>query len=201
MSTGLPAGSGPTYGELLDAADTGNEQALEQLFRTLYADLHRLAEHKLRSAAPMTLGATTLLHEAYLDIAKREHLAFRNEGSFLSYAARAMRGLVVDYARRRQALKRGRQFEVTLLEQSAPAQLDTGSLERLSDALDELARLDRELAELVDLHFFCGYSFTEIAALRNTSERTIQRAWRKARMLLHESVLEHAPAESPHPTG
>ena len=192
-----------SYSDLLNAADAGSEQALERLFSLLYAELHRLAEHSLRRmAAPMTVSATTLLHEAYLNIAQRERLAFPNEGSFLSYASRAMRGLVVDYARKRQALKRGRQFEVTLLEDHVTpevALLDARDLERLSDALDELGKLDRRLAELVDLHFFCGYSFGEIAQLRNASERTVQRDWRKARMLLHESVLEQLPTGTDYP--
>jgi RNA polymerase sigma factor (TIGR02999 family) len=184
-----------TLNELFTAAEAGSEQAIEQLFAALYGELHRLAEHNLRNAgAPATLGATTLLHEAYLNISHRDELAFPNEGSFLSYASRAMRGLVVDYARKRRALKRGKQFEVTLLDdQAASGELNADELERLSDALDELARLDRQLSELVDLHFFCGYTFAEIARGRGVSERTVQRDWRKARVLLHESVLTREP--------
>jgi RNA polymerase sigma factor (TIGR02999 family) len=188
----------PPFEKLVTSAQAGSAAAMEALFAALYHELHRLAEHNLRNAhAPATLGATTLLHEAYMNIARREQLAFPNEGSFLSYASRAMRGLVIDYARRRRALKRGSHFEVTLLEdQAAAAPADADELERLSDALDELAQIDQKLAELVDLHFFCGYAFTEIARLRQVSERTVQRDWRKARMLLHAGLLDAASVDT-----
>jgi RNA polymerase sigma factor (TIGR02999 family) len=179
---------------LMNAAEEGNPQAGEQLFAALYDELHRLAEHNLRrGGAPSTLGATTLLHEAYLNLADREGLAFPDRARFLSYAARAMRGLVIDYARRRQALKRGRQFEITLVGNETPAKgiaTSAEELERVGDALDELTALEPALAQLVDLHFFAGYTFGEIAALRGISERTVQRDWRKARLLLQKTLLE-----------
>jgi len=163
----------------------------------LYDELHRLAESSLRRAgAPLTLGTTTLLHEAYLNIAGRENVAFIDRSRFLAYASRAMRGLVIDYARSRRALKRGQQFEITLAndneQSSGEAMEKAAELERLGDALDELADLEPALAELVDLHFFCGFSFGEIAGLRQVSERTVQRDWRKARLLLHGALLDDA---------
>ena len=185
-------------GELLSAADEGDPRAGEQLFAALYDELHRLAEHNLRrSGAPYTLGATTLLHEAYLNLADREDLAFPDRARFLGYAARAMRGLVIDYARRQQALKRGRQFEITLIGNEAPAeemQKSVQELESVGDALEELATLEPALAQLVDLHFFAGYTFGEIAALRGVSERTVQRDWRKARLLLQQTLLNDPEA-------
>ena len=109
-----------------------------------------------------------------------------------------MRGLVIDYARRSRAKKRGGgAFEITLTEGAAQAPagagLDAVELEKLSDALDELAALEPSLAQVVDLHFFCGHTFAEIGALRGVSERTVQRDWRKARMLLHRSLSDEAP--------
>jgi RNA polymerase sigma factor (TIGR02999 family) len=106
-----------------------------------------------------------------------------------------MRGLVIDYARRRQALKRGREFEITLTEGAAPSvgSQDAAELEALGDALNELGKLDPSLAELVDLHFFCGLSLAEIASIRQVSERTVQRDWRKARLLLHHQLDDGAP--------
>jgi RNA polymerase sigma factor (TIGR02999 family) len=162
------------------------------LFAALYAELHKLAEHNLRhGAGPITLGATTLVHEAFLNIVNRDALQFPDRARFLTYASRAMRGLVIDYARRRQAMKRGREFEITLVgdEPASPEALHASAeLERLGDALQELTGLDPGLAELVDLHFFGGYTFVEIAALRGVSERTVQRDWRKARLLLHGTL-------------
>ena len=178
---------------LISAAEGGSTTAPEQLFAALYTELHRLADIQLRKIGPdLSLGTTTLLHEAYLDLAKREGLAFPDRGRFLSYAARAMRGLVIDYARRSRAEKRGGgAFEITLTESRAPAAArDAGELQRLSDALDELASLEPSLAQLVDLHFFCGYNFTEIAGLRGVSERTVQRDWRKARLLLYDTLSD-----------
>ena len=108
------------------------------------------------------------------------------------YASRAMRGLVIDYARRRRAKKRGRQFEITLATDElalGEAMQGAEDLQQLGDALDDLAALEPGLAELVDLHFFCGFSFVEIAAVRGVSDRTVQRDWRKARLLLHRALL------------
>ena len=160
----------------------------------LYEELHRLADIQLRRIGPqLSLGTTTLLHEAYLDIAGREGARFPDQARFLGYAARAMRGLVIEYVRRSRALKRGGgQFEITLTDADPRAAPDdrnqAAALERLSDALNELAGLDPRLAQLVDLHFFCGYTFGEIAVMRGVSERTIQRDWRKARLLLHHTI-------------
>jgi RNA polymerase sigma factor (TIGR02999 family) len=131
------------------------------------------------------LTPTTLLHEAYLELAERRDLAFPDRARFLGYAARAMRGLVIDFVRRSRAQKRGGgAFEITLDAEVAPtreAARQSEELTRLSDAVDELGRLEPALAELVDLHFFCGYTFAEIAGMRGVSERTVQRDWQKPR--------------------
>jgi RNA polymerase sigma factor (TIGR02999 family) len=182
------------FQELIRRADQADREAIDKLFSILYHELHRLAEHNLRRAgSALTLGTTTLLHETYLNIAGREHIGFAERSRFLAYAARAMRGLVVDYARRRRAKKRGRQFEITLDNDepvSGQPMQDGGELERLAEALDELGEFEPTLAELVDLHFFCGFSFAEIAALRQVSERTVHRDWRKARLVLHQAMLD-----------
>ena len=184
--------------ELISGADAGDARAAEQLFAALYGELHRLAEHHLRrGGSSLTLGPTTLLHEAYLNVAGRGDVAFADRSRFLAYASRAMRGLLIDYARRRRAQKRGRQVEITLSEDAQPsagAMRQAEELERLGDALDELAALEPALAELVDLRFFCGFSFGEIAEIRRVSERTVQRDWRKARLLLHHAMLEEGEA-------
>ena len=179
---------------LIRRADQTDREAIDKLFAILYNELHRLAEHNLRRAgSALTLGTTTLLHEAYLNIAGRENIAFAERSRFLAYASRAMRGLVIDYARSRRAKKRGREFQITLGTDEAtsgqPMQ-EVAELERLGEALDELGEFEPALAELVDLHFFCGFSFAEIAALRQVSERTVGRDWRKARLLLHQALLD-----------
>ena len=179
---------------LIRRADQSDRDAIDKLFAILYHELHRLAEHNLQHAgSALTLGTTTLLHETYLNIAGRDNVVFAERSRFLAYASRAMRGLVIDYARRRRAKKRGSQFEITLENDEPPGGQqndDASELERLSEALDELAQFAPALAELVDLHFFCGFSFTEVAALRQVSERTVSRDWRKARLLLHQALLD-----------
>ena len=108
----------------------------------------------------------------------------------MGYAARAMRNIVIDHVRRSGAEKRGGGvFEITLGTAELVGSLDAPvEFEQLSDALDDLAAMEPGLAELVDLHFFCGFGLTEIAALQGVSERTVQRSWRKARLLLHHAL-------------
>ena len=186
----------PDIGALLEAAGAGDANAPRELFAALYRELHQLAERQLRRGGPAaTLSTTTLLHEAYLSLSAREGTVFPDRARFIGYAARAMRGLVVDYARRSRAEKRGGGlFEITLADAvvsaTRPDRLRSVELEQLSDALDELATLEPSLAQLVDLHYFCGYSLGEIAQLRGTSERTVQRDFRKARLLLQHALLE-----------
>jgi RNA polymerase sigma factor (TIGR02999 family) len=192
-----PSGADQHIGGLLERAEAGDERATEQLFGALYGELHRLAERQLRRHGPaLSLGVTTLLHEAYLQVADREGVRFADRSRFLSYAARAMRWLVIDYARRSRAEKRGGgAFEITLTDSAATMRSTApgaAELERLSDSLDDLAALDAGLAQLVELHFFCGFTFAEIADFRGVSERTVQRDWRKARLLLHDAMLDEA---------
>ncbi len=173
-------------------ASSMSASAAEQLFEALYLELHQLAERQLRrGGSNLSLGTTTLLHEAYLQFAGRPDSRFHDRGSFMAYAARVMRGLVIDFVRRSRAQKRGNgAFTITLSAlESAPhgAEVDElRRLEQISDALDELGTLDSALAQLVDLHYFCGFSLVEIAGLRTVSERTVQRDWRKARLLLQD---------------
>ena len=171
----------------------------ERLFATLYGELHRLARRELsRRGGHMTLGATTLLHEAYLDMSSRGGMVFPDRARFMAYASRAMRGLIIDYARRRHAQKRGGLFELTSLQTTIADRLtDANELQRISDALDALAAVDAALAEVVDLKFFCGFSFTEIAAMRAVSERTVQRHWEKARLYLHHAIGMSPQGDAP----
>jgi RNA polymerase sigma factor (TIGR02999 family) len=137
----------------------------------------------------VTLGATTLLHEAYLELAGRSGSAFPDRARFMGYAARVMRGLIIDHARNRRAQKRGGMFEITSLEpEMHEAVADCHELTRIAESLDELAKVDPSLAELVNLKFFCGFSFLEIAGMRGVSERTVQRDWEKARIYLYQSI-------------
>ena len=193
-----PAGGrrvGSTISALIGAAEKGDSEAADTLFSTLYSELHRLAKRELaRFGAPASLSVTTLLHEAYLDIAAREGNQFPDRPRFMGYAARVMRGLIIDHARSRNAIKRGGEFQITSLKTDIGEHpVDAKELTAISDALDQLAKVEPKLAELVDLKFFCGLSFAEIAALENMSERTVQRRWEKARIYLHRNIRADLP--------
>jgi RNA polymerase sigma factor (TIGR02999 family) len=179
---------------LVDAADQGDRASRDRLFTMLYADLHRLAQHELRRNAAAWVSPTTLLHEAFLNVSQRD-VQFPDRARFIAYAAHAMRGLLIDYQRSRQAQKRGGEFHITSLStdlaKSAPEVVDE---EELSEALDELAQIDERLAECVELKFFCGFSFAEIAQMRSVSERTVQRDWDKARILLRRMIRDRQEA-------
>ena len=160
------------------------------LFSTLYAELHRLARRQLaRQWTPAALGVTTLLHEAYLNFAKGADVSFPDRAHFMAYASRVMRGLIIDHARARSSAKSGGRFHLTVLTlDRLQSPIDAVELSQISDALEELAAIEPELATIVDLRFFCGFSFAEIAAMQSVSERTVQRKWEKARIYLHGSL-------------
>jgi RNA polymerase sigma factor (TIGR02999 family) len=181
---------GSTITSFINATEGGYNASSDALLGTLYSELHRLARGELaRQWGPASLSATTLLHEAYLAMAARDGGSFPDRARFMGYAARVMRGLIIDHARSRHAMKRGGGFEITSLDtESVENPADAKELSSISDALDQLARLEPELAELVDLKFFSGFSFVEIAALQKLSERTVQRRWEKARIYLHRSI-------------
>jgi len=168
------------------APDSDNDA----LFSNLYDELRRLARREVaRSGTDGLASPTTLLHEAYLDMAGRGSLAFADRRCFLAYAGRAMRARIIDRVRARGAAKRGGHLQITELDTQVAE--DVASPQQLSDigaALDELAGLDPELANIVDLKFFCGLGVAEIAALHEVSGRTVQRRWEKARLLLYRAL-------------
>jgi RNA polymerase sigma factor (TIGR02999 family) len=183
-----PEQPGPCIEPAAGAGATPNEK----LFAALYGDLRDLAQRQLRHNASASISPTTLLHEAYLGMSGRE-AAFPDRARFMGYAARVMRGLIIDLVRERRALKRGGEFHITQLHTGVELPgTEEGELTRLSDALDELAVHDPRLAEIVDLKYFCGFTFEEIAAQRGLSKRTVQRDWEKARIILFQQ-LNSAP--------
>ena len=170
---------------LLATAERGDRAAADAVFSALYQELHRMARRELARRGGVTLSATTLLHHAYLNISQREGVTFPDRNRYMGYASRVMRRLIIDYARSRQAQKRGGHFEITAISTDvAEPATDAGELTRISDALDELGTVDPRLVRVVDLKFFCGFSFIEIADMLGVTERTIQRDWEKARIFL-----------------
>jgi RNA polymerase sigma factor (TIGR02999 family) len=184
----------PRISELIASAEAGDPSAVDALFVALYAELHRLARRQLAGSGGLTLGTTTHLHDAYLDMAGREAVV-PDRARFLAYAARVMRTLIIDHVRNRKARKRGGLYEITSLDgEVADPVAESGELARIGEAVDGLARIDPLLAQIVDLKFFCGFSFAEIGTLRGLSERTVQRHWEKARLFLHDVLQDPDPA-------
>jgi len=170
---------------LIQSSEGGNPAARQKLFSALYSELHGIAQRELRRNGSLTLSPTTLLHEAYLSMSAGASADFPDRARFLGYACRAMRGLVIDYIRSRSAQKRGGAFEITALPTEVPERVNEDhELERLGEAVDALGDLEPRLARVVDLKFFCGFSFEEVAGLLGISSRTVKRDWDKARMFL-----------------
>ncbi|WIT13735.1 ECF-type sigma factor [Paucibacter sediminis] len=177
---------------LLRAAQSGDARAADQAIALLYADLQRLARSRLRQSGELTmLDATGLVHESYLRLQQQQgKLDFADRNHFLAYAARVMHSVVVDLVRAREAERRGGGAEhVTLNTAIAelPPQRDDEIL-RVHEALEELARLEPRLAQVVELRYFGGLLEAEIAAALGITERTVQRDWQKARLFLSLSL-------------
>jgi RNA polymerase sigma factor (TIGR02999 family) len=175
-----------THQSLSAEADHAAAIIPAHLFAALYRELHKLAHRALRREGKhLAISTTTLLHEAYINLNNRGRATFASQGGFLAYAAQAMRGHIVDATRRGMAVKRGRGFMITGLHTGLIEEIpDERYLMRIDEALKALWEIDSSLAELVDLKYFCGLSLIQIGALRDSSERTTQRDWHRARLLL-----------------
>lgn len=176
--------------QLIALRGDANRQALDRLFELVYARLHSLARGRLaRGGGGATLDTAGLVHEAYLKFVDQDRAELRDRQHFFAVAASAMRQIVIDHVRSRNAAKRGGGAEHAELRDSRIGadgrQVD---LLELNDALDALTEIDARLARVVELKFFTGLSFAEIATALDVTERTIQRDWRKARAFLLDAM-------------
>ncbi len=179
----------PDVLSLINAAEHGDKTAAEPLFAALYSELRRIARRELSRQGSVTISPTTVLHEAYLSMQGKDDQSFPDRARFMAYAARAMRTFIIDRVRERRAQKRGGLFEITSFDTDVDAKsVGYEEVSEVGEALEGLAKVDPSLAEIVDLKFFCGFTFAEIAALRNVSERTVQRSWERARLYLHNQI-------------
>ena len=176
---------------LLEAAGRGEHDAEERLLNVVYAELHRMAEQRFASESPgHTLQPTVLVHEAWKHLVGGEGaVSFANRAHFFSAAAAAMRRILIDHARRKHAQKRGGAQEPLQLDSvDVVANADDGTLLRIDEALDKLAREDAPSAELVRLRFFVGLKNDEVAEVLGISERTAKRYWTFARAWLYDEL-------------
>jgi RNA polymerase sigma factor (TIGR02999 family) len=182
--------------ELLAAAAAGDAGAGDRLFAMVYADLKRIARAQRAGQAPgSTLSTTALVHEAYLRLARPGNLEVNDRVHFFSVAARAMRQIVVDHARRRSAEKRGGGELAVELDEGriAAASSPEEELRALDTALDRLEQVDARLARVVELRYFGGLTFEEIAAGMGLADRTLKRDWRVAKAFLFRQLTAAAP--------
>ena len=174
--------------ELLQRAEAGDEASLGRVFAELYPELRRIAQARLRDDSA-TLTPTALVHDTFLKMTAGASLSLENRRHFFTCAARAMRLILVDRARRAAAMKRGgEQQRVTLDDKLAGdhgIDLEVLALDR---ALDQLKQRKGEQAEVVELYCFAGLNFADVAALMNCSESTAKRHWSRARAYLHAQV-------------
>jgi RNA polymerase sigma factor (TIGR02999 family) len=178
-----------TITELLAAWRGGDRGAIDRLMPLVYDELRALARHRFRQRGDQTLQTTVLVHEAYLKLAQHSQLAVNDRQHFFALAAKAMRQLTVDYARRRAAAKRGGGAEVVAADDVAlPGVERAEQIVALDEALERLARLDETLSRIVELRYFGGLSVEETAEVLGCSDRTVKRGWRKARALLHAEL-------------
>jgi RNA polymerase sigma factor (TIGR02999 family) len=166
---------------LQDAAN-GDRQALSRVFERLYPELRQLAGARF-SSAHQTLNPTVLVHESYLRLLGNEQLSLQSKLHFLACAGRAMRLIVIDHLRAASAQKRDHGKPETLTLEGIVDAIDCDWL-ALDQALNRLESVKSDLRELVELHFFAGVEFQEIAKLREVDERTVRRHWVRAKALL-----------------
>ena len=163
----------------------GDENAAERLVPLIYEDLRALAARYMRNEPPdHTLQPTALVHEAFLRLVDTDRVEWRTRAHFLAIAARTMRRILVDHARRRRAVKRGGGRKVTLVEGLAFSEPRPLDLVALDDALAKLGGIDERQCSVVELRFFGGLAVEEIAEVLHVSTATVKRDWRFARAWL-----------------
>jgi RNA polymerase sigma factor (TIGR02999 family) len=185
----------------LGALTRGAPDAMDRLMPMVYGELKRIAHRQLSAeASGHTLSTTAVVHEAYLRLAEQSRVEWTNRGQFFAFAARAMRRVLVDYARQQGAVRRGGpgRFAIALelLEHGDSAAISipqrADSVLALDEALDGLRHMDDRLASIVECRFFAGLSEVETAEALGVSQRTVARDWQMARAWLHEALRDDA---------
>jgi RNA polymerase sigma factor (TIGR02999 family) len=178
--------------DLLAALREGDRSAMDRLIPLVYEDLRKRAHRQLaRAGSQGTLSTTGLVNEAYLRLVRAPHASWDGRNHFFAVAVTAMRSVIVDYARRHLAQKRGgASRQVSLDDSVIRVEQDAEELVAIHEALGRLAALDPRLSELVELRFFGGLSVEEAAEVLGISPRTVKREWSKARTLLHRLLYE-----------
>ena len=177
--------------QLLARIQSGDGQAATRLVPLVYKELRKIAASMMRrERGDHTLQATAVVHEAFIRLVGGEHVTFENRAHFFAIAARAMRRVLVDHARGRLADKRGGegQQQVDLADDIGMTSQKSEEVLGLDEALERLERLDASQAQIVEMHYFAGYSVAEIAEFLHISERTVKRELQTARLFLKHQL-------------
>ena len=175
---------------LLDELRNSRRDALDRLLPVVYEELRAIAHRHLAKHGPGgSLATTGLVHEAYLKLVDQSQAEWRDRAHFLALSSLAMRHVLVDQARARAALKRGGARTVTLDEEAIAVDDSAETLIAIDEALERLAAVEPRLAKVVECRFFAGLSEREIAEALGVTERTVERDWVKARMLLYRALV------------
>lgn len=185
--------------QLLQGWRAGDPKALDDLLPVVYRELERLAHFQLRKERPQhTLESAALVNEAYLRLVGMNSPQWEGRSHFFAIAAQLMRQILVDYARRHRAMKRGGQVETLSLEETGffePGNRSDVDIVALDDALETLAKMDPRKAKVVELRFFGGLNFEETAEVLKVSSITVQRDWSTARAWLHREMTRERSDE------
>ncbi len=178
--------------ELVHRAQDGDREAADALYAATYADLRRIAHSRLRVFnRPTLLDTGSLVHESFIRFAEASHLELEGRSHFMHWAARTMRSIIVDFARRRLTDRRGRgAAHVAIDGDFEPAAESRGEAEivEVHQALERIAAVDPRLTRVVEMKYFAGMTEPEIAQALGVTERTVRRDWQKARLLLRDAL-------------
>lgn len=175
---------------LLDAARQGDEGALDEVFTIVYDELHRMAHSQRRRwDGDYTLDTTALVHEAYLKLVDQTGAQWNNRGHFMAVAAKAMRHILVNYAERRRAAKRGGNMQRVSLDDSNPVSEEVAEeVLALHEALERLGEVNERQAKVVEARFFAGLPIEDTAEALDISPATVKRDWSLASAWLHREI-------------
>jgi RNA polymerase sigma factor (TIGR02999 family) len=177
--------------ELLGRVRSGDVQARDTLFAAAYAELHRLARARLHGGGrDAVLDTTCLVHDSYLRFVNAGELRAEDRRAFFAYASQVMRSVVIDAVRDRIAEKRGGDQRPLTLSTKLSANIadNEETVLRVHEALEDLEKAEPRLAQVAQMRYFGGYSEQEIAETLDVTERTVQRDWEKARLILAEAL-------------
>lgn len=179
--------------EWLNQWQAGDEKAKNDLFETIYKDLYHLARKQLMAESAPTLQTTVLVHEAFIRLSK-QHSKWQSRAQFFFVAAKVMRRILVDWARERLASKRGSGQEKQSIDTDLAGPESEWETLAVDQALNELEKIDQQLAKLVELRFFAGFSMTEISELTQTSPSNLKKAWSTARAYIYRHIQTRSKA-------